>query len=123
MDKPCSIQEYIQSSPAESRKMLLEIYSILKTVAPRATESIKWGIPVFEQGTILFSFAAFKDHVNFTPTGPTLSHFKNELIGYNLKQDSIQFRYDKDLPENLIREIAEYRLKDVIENNAKWKYR
>lgn len=39
---------------------MLEIRSILKNVAPHATEALKWGKPVLEEGRILFSYAAYK---------------------------------------------------------------
>jgi hypothetical protein len=40
------------------------------------------GAPAFEEKRILFSFAAFKSHLNFMPTAPALEHFKAELAGY-----------------------------------------
>jgi Domain of unknown function (DU1801) len=67
--KPTTITEYINSAPKEGQKNLLELYAILKKAAPEATESIKWGSPVFEEKRILFAFAAFKSHLNFMSGG------------------------------------------------------
>jgi len=47
--KPTTIAEYINSAPKEAQSKLREIRAILKKVAPKATEALKWGSPVFEE--------------------------------------------------------------------------
>lgn len=120
--KAKTIDEYILHAPPASVEKLQQIRGLLKEVAPHATENIKWGMPVLEDGRILFSFAAFKSHMNFMPTGPTLQHFIDELKDFKTGKDTIQFPYDKPLPVELIRKIAKHRLHDVKENDAKWMY-
>jgi uncharacterized protein YdhG (YjbR/CyaY superfamily) len=120
--KPTTVAEYIKAAPKEAQKTLREIRAILKKVAPKAKESIKWGYPVFEAERILFSYSAHKSHLSFMPTGPTLKHFKAELAKFKTGQDTIQFPYDKPLPKALIRKIAAFRAKQVRENDAKWMY-
>ena len=120
--KPTTVAEYIQAAPPEARGKLQEIRAVLKKVAPNATEALKWGSPVFEEERILFSYSAHKSHLNFSPTGPALEPFKEELAKYKTGKDTIQFPYDKPLPKALIRKIAAYRLKQVRENDARWMY-
>lgn len=120
--KPTTVDEYIAAFPNEVQEKIQEIRAILKEVAPDATESLKWGQPVFSEKRNLFAYAAFKDHLNFVPTGPSLKPFKKELEAYKTGKDSVQFEYAKPLPKKLIRKIAEYRVKDVRENDAKWMY-
>lgn len=120
--KPTTVAEYINAAPKEARKKLREIRAILKKVAPRAKENLKWGSPVFEEGRILFSYTAFKSHLNFMPTQPSLKPFKKELRGYVTGKDTIQFPYDKPLPKALIRRIASFRVKQVREKDARWMY-
>lgn len=122
MAKPTTIDEYINAGPEAAREKLHEIYSILKEVAPNAKEEIKWGYPVFTEKRILFSFSAFKSHLNFMPTKPSLEPFKEELTEYKTGQDTIQFPYNKPLPSELIRKIAKFRYQDVMENDARWMY-
>jgi uncharacterized protein YdhG (YjbR/CyaY superfamily) len=118
--KPTTIDEYINAAPVEAQEKLIEIRSILKKVAPKAIEAVKWGSPVLEEKRILFAFTAFKSHLNFMPTHRTLDHFKKELTDYKTGKDTIQFPYDKPLPKTLIRKIAMHRAKDVRENDARW---
>ena len=118
--QPKSVTEYIQAAPKEAQQKLREIRAILKEVVPKATESLKWGNPVFEEKRILFAYAAYKSHLNFMPTHASLILFEEELKEYNTGKDTIQFPYDKPLPKLLIRKIAAYRAKDVRDNDARW---
>ena len=120
--KPATVAEYIDAAPREARKKLREIHAILKEAAPKATEKLKWGSPVFEDKRILFAFTAFKDHLNFMPTGPAMWPFRKQLAAYVTGKDTIQFPYDKPLPKALIRRIAAFRVKEVREKDARWMY-
>jgi len=120
--KPTTVDDYIDSAPLIAQIKLREIRSILKKAAPDATEMLKWGYPVLLEKRILFSYSAFKTHLNFMPTAPAIKPFMNELSEFNTGKDTIQFPYDKPLPKDLIQRIAEHRLKDVRENDAKWMY-
>ena len=118
--KPTTVTEYINAAPKEAQKTLREVRAILKAVAPKATEALKWGSPVFEEKRILFAYTAHKSHLNFMPTHSSMVPFKKELEGYKTGKDTIQFPYDKPLPKALIRKIAAYRVMDVRENDSLW---
>lgn len=120
--KPANVEEYIEQLPGGAQIKLRELRSILKSVAPKAKEGLKWGKPVFESETILFAYSAHKAHLSFIPTGPAMKPFEKELAEYTTKKDSVQFPYNKPLPGELIRKIAEYRKEDVEKRDAKWKY-
>ncbi|WP_116107342.1 iron chaperone [Lewinella sp. IMCC34191] len=120
--KPTTVDEYLDAAPEAGRAHLNELRLLLRSVAPKADENIKWGQPVFEQGTILFAYAAHKAHLNFVPTGPALAPFAEELRGFKRAKDSFQIPYDRPLPTDLIRRIAAYRLEEVTERGAKWRY-
>ena len=120
--KPKTVDEYIRAAPDEAQEKLREIRAILKKVAPAATEMLKWGSPVFEEGRILFYYSAHKSHLNFSPTGPAMEPFQEELAKFKTGKDTVQFPYDKPLPKALIRKIATFRAKQVRENDARWMY-
>ena len=122
MPKPKTVTEYINAAPKEAQQSLREIRTILKAVAPKAKEVLKWGTPVFEEKRILFAYAAFKSHLNFMPTRSALLPFREELAGHKTGKDTIQFPYDKPLPKRLIKKIAAFRARDVRENDARWLY-
>lgn len=89
------------------------LHAILKSVAPEAEETIKWGTPFFVEPRFLFAFSAHKAHLNFTPSAAGLEPFRQELEKHKTNQGSLQVPYNKPLPEDLIRRMAEYRLQQV----------
>lgn len=120
--RPATIAEYIRSAPKEAQKNLRELYAILKQVAPKAAEGLRWGSPIFEEKRILSLFTAYRSHLNFMPTHPSLKPFKKELAAYSTGKDTIQFPHDKPLPKALIRKIAAFRVRQVREHDARWMY-
>ena len=120
--RPTTIAEYIRAAPREGQPHLRRLYSILKSVAPEAEEAIKWGTPFFVEPRFLFAFSAQKAHLNFAPTAAGLEAFRKELENHKTTKNFLQIPYDKPLPEDLIRKIAEYRLRNVgeREDDAFW---
>ena len=118
--KPTTVDEYIEQAPAPAQERLRELRAILRSVAPGATEALKWGYPVFEQGRILFAYAAFRKHINFMPTPATLAHFRTELGDWTTGTMTMQLPHDRPLPKALIKRIAEHRVTDLLEHDARW---
>ena len=116
--RPTTIAEYIQAAPAESRPHLRLLHAILKSVAPDATETIKWGTPFFVEPRFLFAFSAHKSHCNFAPTPTALEAFRKELADHKTTKNFLQIPYDKPVPEALVRQIAEYRLRELGEREG-----
>jgi len=121
--KPKTVDEYITNAPAHAQPMLRELRALLKKAAPEATEALKWGSPVLEDGRILFAYKAFKSHLNFMPTGPSIEPFAKELARFKTGKDTIQFPYGQPLPTAVIRKIAAHRVKQVKDHDALWMYK
>ena len=100
----------LPSAPAESRKHLRALRAILRRAAHRATETIKWNTPVYEEKRILF----------FMPTPAVIAQFKEELAGFRTGKGSIQLPYDAPLPEALLKKIAARRVRDLRDKDARW---
>ena len=120
--KPTTVEEYIEQLPEKAQVKIKELRTILRKVAPEATEILKWGKPAFEMKTILFAYSAHTSHLTFVPTGPAMKPFEKELSHYSVNKDSIRFQYTEPLPKVLIEKIAKYRVEDAQERDAKWKY-
>lgn len=116
--RPTTIAEYIRSAPREGQPHLRRLYAILKSVAPKAEETIKWGTPFFVEPRFLFAFSAQKAHCNFAPTSAALAAFRKELKNHKTTKNFLQIPYNKPLPEVLIRKIAEYRRQNVRDNEG-----
>jgi uncharacterized protein YdhG (YjbR/CyaY superfamily) len=110
---PSSIAEYINAAPKAGQPHLLELYALLKSVAPDAQEAIKWGTPFFVEPRFLFAFSAHKAHLSFAPMAVGLDPFRKELEKYKTTKNFLQIPYSQSLPEELIRRIAKRRISDV----------
>jgi len=120
--RPATIAEYIRAAPREGQPHLCRLYAILKSIAPEAEEAIKWGTPFFVEPRFLFAFSAHKAHCNFAPTPAALKPFRKELEKHKTTKNTLQIPYNESLPEDLVRKIAEYRLRVVCEreDDAFW---
>jgi uncharacterized protein YdhG (YjbR/CyaY superfamily) len=117
-----TIAEYIRAAPCEGQPHLRRLYAILKSVAPQAEETIKWGIPFFVEPRFLFAFSAYKAHLNFAPTAAGLEPFRKELEKHKTIKGALQIPYNTPLPEELARKIAENRVSQLREreDDAFW---
>ncbi len=111
--RPTTIAEYIRAAPREGQPHLRRLYAILKRAAPEAEEVIKWGTPFFVEPRFLFAFSAYKAHLDFAPTAAALKAFRKELAKHKTTRNYLQIPYNKSLPEDLIRRIAEYCVREV----------
>ena len=115
--RPTTIAAYIQAVPRAGQPHLRRLHAILKSAAPEAEETIKWGTPFFVEPRFVFAFSAHKAHLNFAPTEAALIAFRKELETHKTTKNFLQIPYDEPLPENLIRKIAEYRVRAVREHD------
>lgn len=106
--RPATIAEYIRAAPREGQPHLRRLHALLRSVAPKATQTIKWGMPFFVEPRFLFAFSAHKAHLNFTPMEKGLEPFRKELEKYKTTKGLLQIPYTQALPEKLIRKIARH---------------
>jgi uncharacterized protein YdhG (YjbR/CyaY superfamily) len=111
-----TVAEYISNYPKDVQKILKQIRSIILEVAPDATESISYGIPVFSlSGSYVVYFGGFKTHLSMFPAPRRNEAFAKALAPYKGGKGTVQFPYDKPLPEALIRRIVKFQ----VEGNTK----
>jgi len=119
--KPKTITEYIKAAPKETQEKLREMRACIREAAPKAKESLKWGMPAFSYRRILVMFAAFKHHIGFFPTPPAVKAFAKNLSKFKTGKGSIQFPLEKPLPLSLIRKITAFRVRESNEEDRKWR--
>ena len=60
------VDAYIERAAPFAQAVLTHLRKLMHQACPRATESVKWGMPFFlQQGVILAHMAAFKQHCAF----------------------------------------------------------
>ncbi len=78
-------------------------------------------MPSFSYRRILVTFAAFKHHIGFYPTPSAVKAFAKDLTKFATAKGSIQFPLEKPLPLRLIRKITEFRVRESVEQDRKWR--
>jgi uncharacterized protein YdhG (YjbR/CyaY superfamily) len=110
------IDDFIANYPKDIQAILEKIRQTIKQAAPKATETISYDIPTFDQnGKHLVHFSAYKHHIGFYPTSSGIAKFKNELSAYKSAKGSVQFPLNKPIPYTLIKRITEFRVKEIRE--------
>ncbi len=107
-----NISTYIKAQPKAVQTILLTMYEVVQSAAPRATESIKYGMPTFEGRENLVHFAAMKGHLGFYPTPSAITEFASELSDYSTSKGCVRFPYDKPIPKSLIAKMVKFRVKE-----------
>lgn len=119
MKKAGNVDAYIGQFPAATQAVLKQVRAAVLKVAPKAEESISYGMPAYKvNGKALVYFAGYDKHIGFyaTPTGHEA--FKKELAGYKQGKGSVQFPLEEKMPLALITKIVQFRL---AENKEKAK--
>jgi uncharacterized protein YdhG (YjbR/CyaY superfamily) len=111
--RPTTIEGYIAAAPLAGQAHLRQLHALLRSVAPHAEETIKWGMPFFVEPRFLFAFSAHKAHCNFTPMEAGLEPFRKELAKHRTTKGLLQIPYNEPLPAALIRKIAKARVRAV----------
>lgn len=105
------VREYLAAPPAESRKRMKQIRTIVRSLAPRATEVFSYGIPGFRiEDRPLVWYAAFKNHISLYPMTDAIRRaHAAELKGYKTAKGTVQFPLDDALPLPLVKRLIQAR--------------
>ena len=111
---PRDIDEYIARYPADVRKILEQLRTVIRKAAPGAKETIKYQMPTFTLNGNLVHFAVFKNHIGFYPAPRKDPEFKDELANHKGTKSSLSLPLDKPIPLDLIRRIVKFRVKNDL---------
>jgi uncharacterized protein YdhG (YjbR/CyaY superfamily) len=109
-----TVDEYIAGFPKNVRGVLEELRRVIGEAAPKAEETISYGIPTFDlNGRHLVHFGAYKNHVSFFPGGSSgIEALKKELSSFKTSKGTVQFPLGKPIPFDLVRRIVKFRAKE-----------
>lgn len=114
MKKPTDINDYIDSFPPTTQKLLEQMREAIQKTAPEAVEAISYAMPTFKlNGKNLVHFAGYEKHIGFyaTPTGHEA--FAEDLSKYKQGKGSVQFPIDQPLPLDLVARIVKFRVDEL----------
>ena len=103
-----TIEEYILSQSPEVQPLLRQVWICIREAIPDAAERISWSMPTFKKGRNIIHFAAAKNHIGIYPGPEVVLAFEESLHDYKTSKGTIQIPLDKEIPKELIAEIAKY---------------
>ena len=107
-----TVDEYIDSFPKNVRDKLTKLRRCIRQNAPEAVELISYNMPAFKLKRILVYYAAHKEHIGLYPMSSAITVFRDQLADYKTSKGTIQFPLDKEIPEELVRKIVQFRVKE-----------
>ena len=110
--KPKTVEAYVAAAPKEHRTAIAKFRQTIKTAAPKATESVSYGMAGYKQnGKSILTFGYWKDHVAIYGS---FDAFTSELKRYDQSgKGTFRFPLDKPLPYELVTRIAKSRAAEI----------
>ena len=103
------VDAYIAEAPDEVQSKLQEVRRAIRKVAPGATESIGYGIPVYSYRGALAWFGLQKKHIGLYLRPPTIAEHRRELKGYTTTKSAVHLPLDKPVPIALVQKLVKAR--------------
>ena len=106
-----TMDEYLARLPHEQRAALEKLRRTIRSAAPKAEESVSYGICAFRQNGMLVGFGATPGHCAFYVMSTTmLDGYRDEIAGYGTGKGTIRFQPGTPLPAALVRKLVKARL-------------
>ncbi|WP_051192112.1 iron chaperone [Butyrivibrio sp. VCB2001] len=102
------IKKYIAEQDETIRPRLEDVYKVISDTMPNAEERISWGMPTFWERRNIIHFAAAKKHIGLYPGPEAIEVFADRLQDYKTSKGAIQLPNNKELPLDLIKDIARW---------------
>ena len=106
--------QQIEHCPLSTQKILKQVRATIKKAAPKAEETISYGMPAFTLNGHLVYFAGYKSHIGLYALPSGHAAFKKELAKYKQGKGSVQFPIDEPMPLSLITKIVKFRVKENL---------
>lgn len=115
-----TVEAYLASFPAETQKILQELRTLVKTLAPEAEEHISYNMPAFRaRGRDFFHFSAWEKHLGIYPLPAGDETFQLEIAPYRSGKSSLHFSLSQPLPRPLMEKIIRFRLAETLSGAKK----
>lgn len=119
--KAANVNEYINSFPKATQKVLEQVRKTIKKAAPASEESISYAMPAYKlNAKPLVYFAGYEHHIGLYATPSGHAAFEKELSKYKQGKGSVQFPLNEPMPLDLITRIVKFRIEGNAEKEKKF---
>lgn len=111
------IEQYISEQRPEIQTQLRQVWDCITSVLPDAEQRISWSMPTFKKKNNIIHFAAAKHHIGVYPGPETIEAFRERLKKFKTSKGAVQLPLDKELPLDLIADMARWSYLNKVENS------
>jgi uncharacterized protein YdhG (YjbR/CyaY superfamily) len=110
-----TVDDYLAAAPKGQLAALTKLRKTIKAAAPKATESVSYGIVGFKQnGERVAYFGYWKTHIAlYATSGRFIKANAAELKPYAQSKGTIKFPADKPIPYGLVTKIVKTRIAEI----------
>ena len=109
-ETPQRMEDYIMTFDSDIQDRLWKVRDVLRRSLPGYHEGIVWGMPVWQKDMERIHIAVNKGDIGIYPGPEAIAHFapKFDELHLSYEKGMLKLPFRKDLPLDLIREIAEW---------------
>jgi uncharacterized protein YdhG (YjbR/CyaY superfamily) len=109
------VRAYLATLPPNARKIINGMRAAVRAAAPKATEAISYGFPVFRlDGKAIVWCAAWRNHTSIYPmTAATRRALAGELDEYDVVKGTIRFPLNKPPSSAFVKRLVKARLAEL----------
>ena len=123
MPRRSSVEDYFAQLTDVQRPHLEALRELSRAADPRATEELKWNLPVYSRDTTrLWMLQNFKNHCSLRFPPPFFATHKAtvEAAGWEAGEGFIKLPYDRALPTEMLDALMAARVQEYEETGAGW---
>lgn len=110
-----AVDAYIKGLGPKARRAIQQIRKLVRELAPKATETLGYGVPTFKMKGNLIHYAAFMEHFGLYPPVRDDAKLVEDLKPYAGPKGNLKFPLDEKLPISLIKRVIKYHIKREAE--------
>jgi uncharacterized protein YdhG (YjbR/CyaY superfamily) len=109
------IDHYLVTVEEAKRSTLETLRRTILEIIPEAEQCISYGAPAFKlEGKVVAGFAAFKNHLSYSPIVDLFPELETELRQYKISSGALRFPVDRSLPKPLARKLSTVRKRQAL---------
>jgi uncharacterized protein YdhG (YjbR/CyaY superfamily) len=118
MADPTTVDEYLETLPADRRRVMEDLRRTIRAAAPDAVELISYKMPAYKSnGQFLVSFDAFKSHYSVFPASQVVvDTLGDEIQPYVAGRGTLRFPASRPIPLDTIAKVVRIRLEETAKS-------
>lgn len=114
-----TVDDYIAVQSETVRQLLHELRDIIKEAVPESIEMSDAKVPSFmlvpgAKPALQLMFMAYAKGVSFYPFQAAVTHFADQLKGYEVGKGTVKFPFNQPLPKALIQQMVMFRKEEIV---------